>query len=371
MRNHLRTSLVVLGGMTLLSGVVYPLGVTLLAQTLFPHPANGSLVVRNGRPTGSEQIGQPFTKPEYFWGRLSATGPVPYNAAASSGSNFGPRHPDLAKNAKARLDALRESDPSIDIVCLVLDATKPFGKGDQWVARHLDLPSTVVVVNKIDRSSRDQVAAQLAAASELEAESYFPVSARTGAGVDALVDHLVARAPEGPAFFPPGTVRDVPEEQWVAELVREQLLAVTRDELPYSIATRVVEWEGNRITVETQADADGRFLIERVPSASGRIEARAEGWRTTGTECSFDGGEVELELEPAHALEGWALDAQGLAVAGVQITVQPVAPLLRAASMMVSVLRSSTNTTSSLKCMSVLLVGHRIPAVAARPVSFE
>lgn len=81
----------------------------------------------------------------------------------------------------------------------------------------------------------------------------------------------------------------------------------------------------NRISVETQADADGRFLIERVPSASGRIEARADGWRTTGTECSFDGGEVELELEPAHALEGWALDAQGLAVAGVQITVQPVA----------------------------------------------
>ncbi len=110
--------------------------------------------------------------------------------------------------------------------------------------------SAVVVVNKVDRASREQVMAQLTAASELVAEAYFPVSARTGVGLDALVDHLVARSPEGPQFFPDDVVRDVPEEQWVAELVREQLLAVTRDELPYSIATRVSEWEGNRITVE-------------------------------------------------------------------------------------------------------------------------
>jgi potassium-transporting ATPase KdpC subunit len=116
MWNHLRTSLVVLGGMTLLTGVVYPLAVTLLAQTLLPRPANGSLVVRDGRPVGSDRIGQPFSKPEYFWGRLSATGPVPYNAAASSGSNFGPRHPDLTKNAQARIDDLRKYDPTVATV---------------------------------------------------------------------------------------------------------------------------------------------------------------------------------------------------------------------------------------------------------------
>jgi K+-transporting ATPase ATPase C chain len=116
MWHHLRTSLVVLGIMTLLTGVVYPLAVTLLARTLFPGPANGSLVVRNGRPVGSEQVGQPFSKPEYFWGRLSATSPVPYNAAASSGSNFGPRHPDLAKNARERIDALRKYDPTVGAV---------------------------------------------------------------------------------------------------------------------------------------------------------------------------------------------------------------------------------------------------------------
>ena len=92
MWQQLRTSLVVLGIMTLLTGVVYPLAVTLLGQTLFPRPANGSLVVRDGQSVGSDLIGQPFSKPEYFWGRLSATSPVPYNAASSSGSNFGPQH---------------------------------------------------------------------------------------------------------------------------------------------------------------------------------------------------------------------------------------------------------------------------------------
>ena len=108
------------------------------------------------------------------------------------------------------------------------------------MAGHLDLPRSVVVVNKVDRASRDQVMAQLAAAAMLDAEAYFPVSARTGAGLDVLVDHLADRMPEGPPLFPEDTVRDAPEEQWVAELVREQLLAITHDELPYSIATRVI-----------------------------------------------------------------------------------------------------------------------------------
>ena len=152
-------------------------------------------------------------------------------------------------NATA-IESVGDSDSAIDVVCLVLDATAPFGDGDRWVAGHLDLPRSVVVVNKMDRASRQQVLAQLGAAGALGAEAYFPVSARTGEGVDGLVEHLVARMPEGPAFFPTDTVRDVPEEQWVAELVREQLLAIMSDELPYSIATRVSEWEDDRITVE-------------------------------------------------------------------------------------------------------------------------
>jgi GTP-binding protein Era len=160
-------------------------------------------------------------------------------------------------NATA-MDSVAESGSGVDVVCLVLDATAPFGAGDRWVAGHLDLSSTVVVVNKIDLASREQVLAQLAAAAELEAEAYFPVSARTAEGIDVFVDHLVERLPEGPAYYPEGTVRDVPDEQWVAELVREQLLAVTRDELPYSIATRVSEWEGNRITVEIVVERESQ-----------------------------------------------------------------------------------------------------------------
>lgn len=143
-----------------------------------------------------------------------------------------------------------ESTEGVDVPCLVLDATKAFGKGDRWVADRLDLPNAVVIVNKVDIASKNQVLAMLTAAAELDAEAYFPVSARSGAGITALVEHLIDRLPEGPKYFPDDEFSDMPEEQWVAELVREQLLAVTRDELPYSIATRVTEWEWPRIRVD-------------------------------------------------------------------------------------------------------------------------
>lgn len=163
-------------------------------------------------------------------------------------------------NATA-IESVQEADPDVDVVCLVIDATQPFGKGDRWVASHLDLPRTVVIVNKVDLVKRATVMEQLTAAAELDAEAYFPVSARTGAGLGPLVEHLIARLPEGPPFFPPDAIHDMPEEQWVAELVREQLLAITRDELPYSIATRVTEWEGNRITVEILVERESQKAI--------------------------------------------------------------------------------------------------------------
>jgi GTP-binding protein Era len=187
-------------------------------------------------------------------------------------------------NATA-MESVAESDSGVDVVCLVLDATAPFGAGDRWVAGHLHLPSTIVVVNKIDLATREQVASQLGAAAELEAESYFPVSARTSDGLDALVDHLVSRLPEGPAYYPEGTVRDVPDEQWVAELVREQLLAVTRDELPYSIATRVSEWEGNRITVEIVVERESQkgMVIGKRGSVLKRVGEQARRQLPEGT----------------------------------------------------------------------------------------
>lgn len=152
-------------------------------------------------------------------------------------------------NATA-IESVAEVDHELDVVCLVLDATKPFGRGDEWVARHLDMQRAVVVLNKIDRVKPSVVMEQLAAASVLDAAEYFAVSAMRGDGIDRLIDHLVSRAPEGEAMFPLDAIGDVDDEQWVAELVREQLLGITRDELPYSIATRVTEIEGARITVE-------------------------------------------------------------------------------------------------------------------------
>jgi GTP-binding protein Era len=187
-------------------------------------------------------------------------------------------------NATA-IESLDEADPDVDVVCLVLDATSPFGKGDRWVAQHLDLAKAIVVLNKVDRVRPEQVLAQLAAAAELDAAAYFPVSARTGAGLDELVDHLVAVSPPGEPMFPPDAVRDVPEEQWVAELVREQLLAVTRDELPYSIATRVTEWEDNHIRVDIIVERESQkgMVIGKGGSVLRQVGERARQHLPDGT----------------------------------------------------------------------------------------
>lgn len=138
----------------------------------------------------------------------------------------------------------------VDVSCLVIDATKDFGSGDRWVADRLDMSRTIVVVNKIDAAPKEKVAQQLARASELGAIEYFPVSARTGEGVGELVERIASLLPEGPKFYPDDVVRDLPDAEWIAELVREQLLHATRDELPYSIATRVTEWDWPRVRCE-------------------------------------------------------------------------------------------------------------------------
>jgi K+-transporting ATPase ATPase C chain len=111
MQNTLRPTFLFLLLLTLLFGVVYPGVSTLLIRTFFPAEANGSLIIdKDGKPLGSALIGQNFSKPEYFWGRLSATGPVPYNAAASTGSNLGSNNPALKDAVKARVDTLKAAD---------------------------------------------------------------------------------------------------------------------------------------------------------------------------------------------------------------------------------------------------------------------
>jgi GTP-binding protein Era len=150
------------------------------------------------------------------------------------------------------------STSDVDVQCLVLDATKAYGKGDRWVAEKLQMPDAVVIVNKVDIANRNQVLDMLGGASALEAASYFPVSAKTREGVDDLVDYLAGRLSVGPKFFPDDESSDMPEEQYIAELVREQLLAVTHDELPYSIATRVVEWDWPRVRVDIVVERDSQ-----------------------------------------------------------------------------------------------------------------
>jgi len=111
MKSLLRPALTLLALFTVLTGVLYPLLVTAVAQAAFPERANGSLIREGERAVGSELVGQPFDDPRYFWGRPSATPSHPYNAAASSGSNLGPTNPALRDAVSARITALREADP--------------------------------------------------------------------------------------------------------------------------------------------------------------------------------------------------------------------------------------------------------------------
>jgi len=155
-------------------------------------------------------------------------------------------------------DTARAALADMDVVLFLVEADGPIGRGDAFIAEGLPRDRTVLVVNKVDRVGRDRVAEQLVAASGFAFDEYFPISARTGDGVDALREHVLGRLPEGPRYYPDDMVTDVPEAFWVAELVREQLLAVVHEELPHSIATRVTEWEWPRIRCEILVERDSQ-----------------------------------------------------------------------------------------------------------------
>jgi len=110
----IRNSLMSLLVFTILTGIIYPLAVTGIAQVIFPRQANGSIITKDGKAVGSKLIGQQSDDPKKFWGRLSATTPYPYNGGSSSGSNLGPNNPDLVKAVQARIDALRTAGPGND-----------------------------------------------------------------------------------------------------------------------------------------------------------------------------------------------------------------------------------------------------------------
>ena len=134
--------------LTLITGVLYPLATTVVAQVVFPHQANGSLVRQNDRVMGSELIGQPFSDSRFFWGRPSATGPMPYNASASSGSNLAPTNPALVIAVGERVAALRAADPGLTGLVPIHLVTAS-GSG---LDPHISLPAAFIQVPRVAKA---------------------------------------------------------------------------------------------------------------------------------------------------------------------------------------------------------------------------
>jgi potassium-transporting ATPase KdpC subunit len=148
MKEQVKPALLTFLVLTLITGLMYPLAVTGMAQLLFPHQANGSLIVHNGKVIGSRVIGQHFDKPEYFWSRPSATSPFPYNAAASGGSNLGPTNPALIEAIRARVAALRAADPGNDST-IPVDLVTASGSG---LDPHISPAAALYQVKRVARA---------------------------------------------------------------------------------------------------------------------------------------------------------------------------------------------------------------------------
>jgi GTPase len=215
---------------------------------------------------------------------------------------------------------VEESTEDVDAAVLVVDGAAGVGRGDAFVAEHRVRPLrclTVCAVNKVDRLAERQIPAQLEAAAELADFGHvFPVSARTGRGLDQLVDLLSAAVPEGPPSFPPDQVTDQPVELRVAEIVREKALSLTREELPHSIAVRVDEMyrEGEVLRILCP------ILVERESQKGIVIGRGGRMLKRIGTEAREElelllGTRVFLELR-VKVLRGWQRDPAALSRLG-------------------------------------------------------
>jgi K+-transporting ATPase ATPase C chain len=163
----LRPALVVFAILTVVTGLAYPYATTGVSQVLFPHEANGSMIEQDGHVVGSSLIGQQFSSPKYFWGRLSATAPMPYNASASGGSNLGPRNQALADAAKARIDALHAADPD-NTKPIPVDLVSSSGSG-------LDPEISIAAADyQIDRVAKARNMSTLELAKRVEAHTRRP-----------------------------------------------------------------------------------------------------------------------------------------------------------------------------------------------------
>jgi GTP-binding protein Era len=212
----------------------------------------------------------------------------------------------------------------VDVVCLVIEATAPVGPGDRFVAHAAREAGSaiVLVVSKIDAAGRDDIAAQLARASNLgDFAAFVPLSARTGTGVDVLLGELECRMPEGPRYYPEGVVTDQPEAFLAAELLREQLLKIARDELPHSIMVVVDEIEERETDSGPLLAIHARVLVERDSQRGIVIGRGGEVLKTAGTAARREleallGTRVHLEtrvrVEPRWQRRAQSLDRMGL-----------------------------------------------------------
>jgi K+-transporting ATPase ATPase C chain len=150
MLTHVRAAIVSLALFTVITGLAYPAIVTVIAQLVFPHQANGSLIVRDGKPLGSTLIGQPFDDPKYFWGRPSATSPFGYNAGASVASNLSPTNADLIKAVQGRVDALRAADPG-NTMPVPVDLVTASGSG---LDPHISPAAALYQVGRVARARK-------------------------------------------------------------------------------------------------------------------------------------------------------------------------------------------------------------------------
>jgi GTP-binding protein Era len=166
----------------------------------------------------------------------------------------------------------------VDLAVVVIDGRRPVGARDLEVLALVAQLPFLVVLNKADQAGPTQILANIDKLSSLglAGRSQWPISARTGLGVDALVEEIVSHLPEGPHWYPPGMTSDLDEHQWVAELVREQLLIHLREEMPHSVACRVTEWGQSRITCQILVERESQKGI--VIGAGGSVLSEVGHW---------------------------------------------------------------------------------------------
>jgi GTP-binding protein Era len=201
----------------------------------------------------------------------------------------------LTERMQGRVDETMAED--LDVVLLVVNARERIGAGDRFVARRvfgLGVP-VVVVLNKVDRLKAGHIATQMKAAAELgDFHALHPVSAKTGDGIGELRDDLISLLPEGPFYYPEGEVTDMPLEARIAELVREQALRLTKEEVPHALTAEVVEIEDGRVHVRlyTETESQKQILIGKGGSMVREIGRSAR----PGIEQLL-GGKIYLQLQ--------------------------------------------------------------------------